>query len=273
MDQKLADIMDAYWADFAEKRDDTFVVKPSIPIIWFGDMEAYQKSKRKIVTVAINPSNNEFTEIKNTPPYSFCRFHGGEKLWEKDVLTADDKELLYSSLNSYFKDNPYRFWFNAYEKPLNCLDATYYPNKEQESTAIHIDIKSAVATDPTWRDLKKNQRKLENESLFKQLLEYLEPDVILFSKDKNTFKKIFNRDMKEDADDYFKTENKKPGKRDYSKYIAVHCVKFCDRNTLVIAGSNNNGMPFGFSKESEFFIEEKLGEIKSKPEYQFVFQK
>lgn len=124
MDQKLSDIMDAYWADFVEKREYTFVVKPSIPIIWFGDMEAYQKSKRKIVTVAINPSNNEFSEIKNTPPYSFCRFHGGEKLWEKDVLTADDKELLYSSLNSYFKDNPYTFWFNAYEKPLNCLDAT-----------------------------------------------------------------------------------------------------------------------------------------------------
>ena len=272
MDQKLANLMDAYWADFVEKRDDTFVVKPSIPIIWFGDMEAYQKSKRKIVTVAINPSNKEFMENDSSTQYSFCRFHGGEKLWEKDVLTADDKELLYSVLNNYFKDFPYD-WFNNFEKPLNCLEATYYPDNEQELTAIHIDVKSAIATDPTWGDIKDKQaqNRLSNTALFEQLLEYLKPDIILFSKGQDSFKEIFDRDIKEDADDYFKNEKEKKGKKDQPIYIAVHRLVVCGRKVVVIAGRNMHGTPFGGFTPG--FIEEKLGEIISKPEYQFVFQK
>ena len=255
---------------FCRKKDESFVVKPSIPIIWFGDMEGYRKSKRKIVTVAINPSNNEFTEIKNTPPYSFCRFHGGEKLWEKDELTADDKELLYSVLNNYFKDFPYN-WFNHFEKPLNCLDATYYPDNEQESTAIHIDVQSAIATDPTWGDIKDKQaqNRLSNTALFEQLLEYLKPDIILLSTGR--FKEIFGRDIKEDADDYFKNEKEKKGKKDQPIYIAVHRLVVCGRKVVVIAGRNMHGTPFGGFTPG--FIKETLNKIKNKPEYRFAFQK
>lgn len=272
MDQKLASLMDAYWKDFVEKKDESFVVKPSIPIIWFGDMKAYRKSKRKIVTVAINPSKVEFKEKPKSKQYTFCRFQNGEKLCQKDELTADDKELLYASLNSYFKDNPYKRWFDAFEKPLNCLDATYYSGKEYESTAIHIDIKSAIASDPTWGSLRKKEKaKLENDSLFQELLEYLKPNIILYSKDMNTFKKIFDRDIKEDANDYFKDEKKKKGEKEQTIYIATHHVTIRDENILIIAGRNMRGTPFGGFTPG--FIEEKFGEIKSKPQYQFAFQK
>lgn len=249
MDQKLADIMDAYWADFSEKRDDTFVVKPSIPIIWFGDMEAYQKSKRKIVTVAINPSNKEFMENDSSTQYSFCRFRGGEKLWEKDELTADDKELLYSVLNHYFKDSPYTSWFNAFEKPLNCLDATYYPNKEKESTAIHIDVKSAIATDPTWGDLPKDEQgRLTNTILFKQLLEYLKPEVILYSANAPTLKIVFGLTQQDIHDKY----SARPR-------IAINVYQY--NNILIISGKNWQ-LPFqGMTDE---MIANTIMEIKNK---------
>lgn len=248
MDQKLASLMDAYWKDFAEKRDESFVVKPSIPIIWFGDMEAYRKSKRKIVTVAINPSNREFMENDGGTQYSFCRFRGGEKLWKKDALTADDRKLLYASLNSYFKDSPYTFWFNAFEKPLNCLDATYYPDNEQESTAIHIDIQSAIATDPTWGKLKDKQERLSNTALFKQLLEYLKPEVILYSANAPTLKKVFDLTERDILDKYAA-----------SRGIAINVYQYHDM--LIVSGKNWQKPFQGMTDE---MIANTIMEIKNK---------
>lgn len=39
MDERLKQITEEYVSDFSQKRDLDFVVKPSIPIIWFGDIE------------------------------------------------------------------------------------------------------------------------------------------------------------------------------------------------------------------------------------------
>lgn len=248
MDQKLVNLMDAYWEDFAKKRDESFVVKPSIPIIWFGNMEAYRKSKRKIVTVAINPSNKEFMENTKIKSYSFCRFQGGEKLWEKDELTMFDKELLYSVLNNYFKVSPYTSWFNAFENPLNCLDSTYYPNKKYKSTAIHIDIESAIATDPTWGNLGDKQGRLRNTALFKQFLEYLNPDVILYSVNAPTLKKVFGLTKMDILDKY-------PAGRG----IAINTYQYY--GILIISGKNWSKPFQGMTKE---MIANTMAEIKNK---------
>ena len=47
MTQNLKSIIGEYIADFKEKQNLPFVVKPSIPIVWFGDREKYEASPKK----------------------------------------------------------------------------------------------------------------------------------------------------------------------------------------------------------------------------------
>ena len=60
MRKQLDEILQEYLDDFNQKKSYDFVVKPSIPIVWFGNLEKYSSSKGRIVTVALNPSNQEF---------------------------------------------------------------------------------------------------------------------------------------------------------------------------------------------------------------------
>ena len=68
-----------------------FIVKPSLPILYFGDINAYFNSNFKVITAALNPSDAEFKEFKNSSP-SYIRFP------EYDNTI----ETLQSSLNNYF---------------------------------------------------------------------------------------------------------------------------------------------------------------------------
>lgn len=58
--QELTNVMQEYISDFVNKQNRPYIVKPAIPIVWFGNMEKYNKSPKKIVTVGINPSWHEF---------------------------------------------------------------------------------------------------------------------------------------------------------------------------------------------------------------------
>lgn len=44
---ELNNLIQEYISDFIEKQNLSCVVKPSIPIVWFGDMEKYEKSPQK----------------------------------------------------------------------------------------------------------------------------------------------------------------------------------------------------------------------------------
>ena len=50
-----------------------FVIKPSLPILYFGNVKDYFKSDFKVITAALNPSDAEFKEFKNSDP-SYARF-------------------------------------------------------------------------------------------------------------------------------------------------------------------------------------------------------
>ena len=97
-----------YINDFNSKQQLDFVVKPSIPVVWFGDMTAYQESKKKIVTIALNPSLSEFTE---------------KRFDQINLGAVDAVEKLAQTLNKYFKVNPYWKWFNNnFEKVIIVID-------------------------------------------------------------------------------------------------------------------------------------------------------
>ena len=69
-----------------------FIVKPSLPILYFGDLNAYFNSNFKVITAALNPSDAELKEFKNSDP-SYIRFPE----YENTI------ETLHLSLNNYFK--------------------------------------------------------------------------------------------------------------------------------------------------------------------------
>jgi hypothetical protein len=152
------------------------VIKDLIPILWFGDMSKYLNSDNKIVTVSLNPSNNEFGNIKKgiayTTQYRFPDYDGAI-------------ESLITSFNNYFKleRNPYNSWFKAsFSAILHSFDASHYDLAK--NNALHTDIAIPYATDPTWTGLT-NLEKLYFEpigqKIWHNLIEILEPDIILIS--------------------------------------------------------------------------------------------
>lgn len=256
MDKALSDIINEYWCDFTAHQGKNYIVTPSIPIIWFGDIEKYMCSNLKVVTIALNPSNKEFG---TQPTDYFFRFKNCDLICKKITLNNEDKHILHSALSTYFKHNPYDNWFNCFEKPLNALDSSY---KHGNNIAVHIDIYTALATNPTWGKLtarEKNELLGENKHsliLFKKLLKYLNPDVILYSANK---RELYNAFSLTDSDRYMHCSTGSKG-FDIDTYFY--------NDILIIKGRNNYGKPFKLKDE---FVKNTLHQIKDN--YKEVFCK
>ena len=149
------------------------LVRPSIPILFFGDHERYFSSPMRVITVGLNPSRIEFPDGDR-----FARFPAARYTDSKPPETAD----FLRALADYFRVQPYNGWFKpAFEELLCGMRASYYDGAE--STALHTDICSPLATNPTWSRLKAERRLLATDGieLWHRLVERLAPDVILIS--------------------------------------------------------------------------------------------
>ena len=220
MNKNLNKIVEEYICDFKQKKKYDFVVKPSIPIVWFGDMEGYISSSQKVVTVGLNPSLKEFSEK---------RFH-----IDSDNFSAED---LYFSLNNYFKVNPYRKYFSCFDKILETFSATYNVTVGEKNTAIHIDVFTSIATKPTWGKLTEIQQNRVNQfALFEKLLEYLAPDVVIISLARQVVRDIF--DLSTHCLIYRKEFSVGPEIEVYQK-----------NNKIIVYGRNRTGCPFAVKTE------------------------
>jgi hypothetical protein len=173
---------------FNRFKNEAHVVSPSLPILYFGDLRAYEGSPLKIVTVGKNPSLNEF-RLRATDDFSFARF----PLWNENTQNLEE------ALNPYFETKPLKQWFSSFEPILNGLDASYYAGSGQH-TALHTDLCSPLATDPTWSLLGANHRAelyAEGLELWKQLMEELQPDIILVSVPEHLYVSIFQPEKEE----------------------------------------------------------------------------
>jgi hypothetical protein len=164
------------WRIYRKFEDNDVVVKPSIPILFFGNSDAYFASPIKIITVGLNPSRIEFPNEDR-----FLRFD-----WARNISEQTSREEFRTgyrgTLNAYFRSNPYKQWFNSLEPLLNGLECSYY--SQHKNVAIHTDLFSPLATDPTWSKLPKSARsELESDglALWHRLVEYLEPDFVVVS--------------------------------------------------------------------------------------------
>ena len=159
------------WSAFGEAAALPSRVNPSIPILFFGDLDAYFSSKVRVLSVGLNPSLHEFPS--DAPFRRFPLAEGG---------AVSEPDLYLDALSAYYRNDPYRSWFSSYEPMLNGMGASYYEGKP--SAALHTDICSPVATDPTWSGLDRDHQKaLEKEGgpLWHDLLEALRPQIVTLS--------------------------------------------------------------------------------------------
>ena len=180
--ERLNEVVEKAWSTFTRAGTLPSRVDPAVPILFFGDLQAYYASQTHVLSVGLNPSLNEFPA--DSP---FLRFPLAEN------ITAVKSEIYLEALSAYFRTDsyPYRNWFNAYEPFLNGMETSYYDG--QPSTALHTDICSPVATDPTWSRLDQDHKHaLEQDGvpLWHNLLNVLNPQVVVISVAEDHLKKI-----------------------------------------------------------------------------------
>lgn len=202
-ERKLNELIDECWAHHAwVKKNYPLIFPPvEIPILWFGNMEKYFASERKIVTVGLNPSDWEFYEEhgkkrKKKGQPSFHRFNP-QVSCSNDIqgVLSNDRSLYRSVLDNYFtgyssrSGHAYHDWFSHWDRLLEGLGASYDPERRTETiryTAIHTDFCTPVATSPVWSKLtekidKDSVRRIQgnNEYLWHDLVAVLKPDLVL----------------------------------------------------------------------------------------------
>lgn len=251
MDKTLSQIIEMSWEIFNKYKyiDNSPIVNQSIPILWFGDLEAYKESEEQIITFAINPSSDEFM-LKEKDESNFKRFKEGEKIYSKNSLSDSDKNILCGTLNNYYKDKPYGKWFNWLEFPLNCVNTSYggkLKNGNFSNTAIHIDL-CPLATSSKWADVPKDIQKAlikDSEIILNSLLDYLKPNKILVSMAKDKLENVFG-----------KTAIEEKLKKEYLNGNGGFVRKYDFNGIDLIAGRNMRGTPFGGM--SNEFIEDSI---------------
>lgn len=231
----VRDLVDLAWRTYDRAVNLPSCVKPAAPILFFGDYEKYETSPLRILTVGLNPSLHEFP---NKDP--FRRF----SLLEDEHARKPDHYVV--SISRYFHDDPYTKWFDSLEPLLKGACASYYPDKAP-STALHSDICSPVATNPTWRDVPEEQRKeleVDGSKLWRKLVDVLRPQIVVISVarehlERNGFEPIKNWTV------IHRFENKKDGTPRKSPYeVRSHWLKLGGQWCLFVFGQAAQ-YPFG----------------------------
>ena len=168
-------LIEEAWRQYHRAEVFSFVVRPSIPILFFGDSQRYGRSQLKVITVGLNPSRMEFPGDD-----AFSRFRQAQHVYP-DILGGRFYDQYLAALNDYFRSNPLSRWFASFEPLLNGMGASYYDG--WPNAALHTDLCSPLATDPTWSRLRDGRTMLvlDGYKLWQRLACFLSPDVILIS--------------------------------------------------------------------------------------------
>lgn len=166
LDKLIAEAWRVFDCDGARKSR----VKDSMPILFFGNYDAYRESDVRIVTVGLNPSAREFP---NDDRYK--RFPIAEN------ISRSNTESYVAALSAYFGPNRLD-WFDSYEVVLGGALASY--RARAISTALHTDICSPVATAEGWSAIDSGIRRdlmADGVPMWHDLIEALQPEVVIVS--------------------------------------------------------------------------------------------
>lgn len=239
------------WNNFQSIKQQPYVVPNSIPILWFGNMNAYRQSDLRIVTVGLNPSNIEFLPKIGSTNYSVVyRFPKAVNLVGKKTLSPKDIVDYENSMNDYFtnqlngKPTWYRAWFSNNEAALHGLDASYLKSTDYKRTAIHIDLWTPLAT-KKWKQLTNNQKQLLHNNVgysFNQMVTKLNPHVIIACMNSHFIQSTFfdiNNQPCMASNAAFSYSKTKTNGQTYT-YIRAFRLK----NNRVLIWGNNGNTPF-----------------------------
>ena len=100
----------------------------------------------------MNPSDREFCDksgnILLSEKERLCSRTKLNRL-DNEELNDSEAEIVLKYCDNYFHKNPYKSWFNKYEKFLNCFELSYYDN-----SVVHLDLVQ-WSTTPFWGKLSK----------------------------------------------------------------------------------------------------------------------
>lgn len=266
MSSSLKTIVGDCFRDYYEADNPECVLRGVVPILWFGDMEAYKASEKKIVTVAVNPSKSEFQDDKGVSSIGY-RFPGAPANY--DSRNPQNFVAYKNAMDSYFRTNPYMRWFWHNERVLRLFGASYqgtfctYKNDSGEAfmnAALHIDLKAPVATDPVWGDkeLAPSERKAvvkHYAKYFDRMWHYLDPDLMIVSTNAQDVKASFG----------INHANAVLHQTSKHGYVDLHVIDspVSGKMVNVVWGLNRN-MPFSGSGMTYEFIRESCCIIRQK---------
>jgi len=204
---KIFRLVKRAWQAFDRAADFSWCVKPAVPILFFGDLDAYRDSPLRVLTVGLNPSRCEFPDDKPFQRFPLAEGSRGRK--PSHYLDA---------MSAYFRTDPY-WWFSSFEPLLNGMEARYCDIGA--STALHTDICSPVATNPTWNKLDENAREfLERDGgkLWRLLLKELRPQIVVLSVAREYLERIKFKPITDDWKSIHSFVKKRNGKCRKSPY-------------------------------------------------------
>lgn len=108
------------------------------PVCWFGNLDT---KKPLILTMGINPSDKDF--LHQDTGFKCFRGLRNNSITPQSIIDA---------FNNYFHREPYTHWFNAQQKLLCPLNASYYNDVDTDYQLVHIDL-FPFATSPKWAKL------------------------------------------------------------------------------------------------------------------------
>ena len=147
------DLVRQAWSIHEGFRDEKFVVRPSIPILYFGNFPGYSRSEKKVITVGLNPSFREFQKLGDPTSDVEFRFREASELLKQSIMEEGFCEKYLRILDHYFEENPFRRWFNSLAPLLRGLGCGFRADAGSEGCVLHTDLCSPLATNPTWSRL------------------------------------------------------------------------------------------------------------------------
>jgi hypothetical protein len=228
---RFARLVDHAWDLYAAEaeRPGGSLVRPSMPILFFGDLAAYLSSPIRIITVGLNPSGREFPAGR--PWLRFPTMEGFDAVTRRPETSA-----YLSSLSGYFKNAPYRSWFESLEPVLNGFGSSFY--RGGAGVALHTDLCSPLPTSPTWSRLSAevaSSLSADGTVLWRVLADTLAPDLVVVSLARRHRDRIVQGGQWEEA---YRLERRRP----YVAELAV--TRLWSREVPVLFGPAAQ-LPFG----------------------------
>ncbi len=244
----MKDLLEKTWNHYDDYANESFVITESLPILYFGNLDKFNTSSIKVLTAGYNPSFNEFPRENR-----FVRF----PKWKGN---KEDLINYRQVLNSYFYEKPYNTWFQVgFENLLQGLGFSFYPGSE--STVLHTDMCTPLATDPTWSKIenidKKNQIYRQGFTLWLSFILKVKPDIIICSCTEDYLEGPLKKYFKLKNERRLITfRNKKDGSRRSKEFkVLYYDVPILGNQSKLIFANKFHQMPLSnISKEQQFQI-------------------